>query len=818
LLFGICDKIKITDANLRMRERIYETYESAFLFVDANRYKFMGRKKKIKNNEEESSSAEIEESSKKPKINIAGDAKRSAVAVFLFALAALMILAFLGYSGMVGEYLEKIVGQLIGLAKYIFTLFLIMAGIILLLRKETSFYTTKLLGLIVIFLSIIAFFHWLYPAREWLKMATKGQGGGYVGYILVWASEKFLGSAGSLVVIITLFIIGLIVTFDFSLIKLIEKFFKKQMKGEDENAMAPSQENGPVAEIEKIEDKHQSEMHDAENNIGKIEFVEGPDQYVSSSLSNGSIGPELPHEKIFRKKTLRTRNARKNKIELPPLDLLEESTGNAKGGDVNKNAEIIERTLRNFGIEVERGEIKTGPSVTQYSFRPAVGIKISKIMALQNDLALALAAHSVRIEAPIPGKSLVGIEVPNKTPAIVRLRGILESNDFRFRKSNLMLALGEDVSGNFIFGDLAKMPHLMIAGATGTGKSVCINSIITSLLYQNTADDLKFIMVDPKRVELSLYNKIPHLKADVVVDNAKVVNALKWAVGEMERRYRLLQDAGSRDISSYKEQMKSGKTKNFTDPETGEVTEEDLENLPYIVIIIDELADLMGSHGKEVEGAVVRLAQMARAVGIHLIVSTQRPSVEVITGLIKANITTRIAFGVATQIDSRTILDMGGAEKLLGNGDMLYLNSSSPKPQRIQGVFVSESEVKRVVKFFTDQKGEEKEIGEDITSSEKGNLLEFNDSATPTEQEDALYEAAKAEVIRAKKASASLLQRRLRVGYARAARLLDILEEQGIVGPSDGAKPREVYVASDGKEVDYENTTEDQEVRDKWNL
>jgi S-DNA-T family DNA segregation ATPase FtsK/SpoIIIE len=266
--------------------------------------------------------------------------------------------------------------------------------------------------------------------------------------------------------------------------------------------------------------------------------------------------------------------------------------------------------------------------VTQYSFRPAVGVKISKILALQNDLALALAAHPIRIEAPIPGRSLVGIEVPNKVSAVVRLRETLETNDFRRRESSLMIALGKDVSGNFIFGDLAKMPHLLIAGATGTGKSVCINSIITTLLYQNSPDDLKFIMVDPKRVELSLYNKIPHLRTDVIVENGKVVTVLKWAVSEMERRYRLLQEAGSRDIASYQDKVRKGKKREYTDPETKETHQEDLENLPFIVIIIDELADLMGSHGKEVEGAIVRIAQMARAVGIHLIISTQRPSVK----------------------------------------------------------------------------------------------------------------------------------------------------------------------------------------------
>jgi len=326
-------------------------------------------------------------------------------------------------------------------------------------------------------------------------------------------------------------------------------------------------------------------------------------------------------------------------------------------------------------------------------------------------------------------------------------------------------------------------------------------------------------MVDPKRVELSLYNGIPHLLSPVVVENGRVINALKWAVSEMERRYRLLQDMGTRDILSYKNKLKTNKKIKCTNPETGEITEKDAENMPYIVIIIDELADLMGSHGKEVEGAIVRIAQMARAVGIHLIISTQRPSVEVITGLIKANITTRVAFQVATQIDSRTILDMAGAEKLLGNGDLLYLSASSPKPKRIQGPLVSESEVKRVVKFIKEQKVKNQEVAEEnITGELKTSLLKFEDNEKSGDQKDELFEAAREEVIRAKKASASLLQRRLRVGYARAARILDILEEKGIIGPADGAKPREVYINENTEEISYDDVIDDQGKRDKWNL
>jgi S-DNA-T family DNA segregation ATPase FtsK/SpoIIIE len=389
------------------------------------------------------------------------------------------------------------------------------------------------------------------------------------------------------------------------------------------------------------------------------------------------------------------------------------------------------------------------------------------------------------------------------------------------------LALGEDVSGNYIFGNLERMPHLMVAGATGTGKSVCINSLITALLYQNSPEDLKLIMVDPKRVELSFYNGIPHLLCNVIVENNKVLNSLKWAVGEMERRYKLLQEMSSVNIASFNEKVKSGKKRKITDPDTDETREESLSKLPYIVIIIDEVADLMGSHGREVEGAIVRLAQMARAVGIHLIVSTQRPSVEIITGLIKANITNRIAFQVASQIDSRTILDAAGAEKLLGKGDMLYLSSASPKPKRIQGVFIEESETRKVVEFIKSQKFEEKiDLPENKVDEiqfgkspepdfSQGDISEFRGSLN--DEEDSLYEAAKEEVIRSGKASASLLQRRLRVGYARAARLLDVLESKEIIGPADGAKAREVFIKPEAVN-DYTDPKEDQEKRDKWQV
>ena len=772
----------------------------------------MGRKKKQSTFEEKNN--EI-----KPKIK--GDAKRSIAAVFLFALSLLFVLGFLGEAGILGEYLDKIVGSIFGWGKWLSPVIMIVAGIILLFRKETSFYVFKIIGLSVAFGGVLGFFHIYFDNEKILEIAKSGDGGGYFGYAIAFLLLKLTGRVAGSIILLAVFLTGIIMTFNFSIVTFIQKLLGIRKKEED----ILSEENQKESAF--VESPPEEKPKEEKNGP---EFVKGPEEEkkekeISDSKLKFSIKGLSWDSSSKKEKNIKNDGGRKKSgWAYPPLDLLEESTGEAKGGDVKKNAEIIQKTLGHFGIEVELADIQTGPTITQYSFRPAVGIKLSKITSLNSDLALALAAHPIRIEAPIPGKSLVGIEVPNKSIATVRLRDFLQSETYKKKESGLTLSLGKNVSGSFIFGNLDKMPHLMIAGSTGSGKSVCINTVLLSLLYQNSPEDLKLILVDPKRVELSLYNGIPHLLSDVIVDNGKVVSALKWAVGEMERRYILLQETGSRDISSYNQKASSGEKRKVTNQETGEISEEEMEKLPYIVIIIDELADLMGSHGKEVEGVIIRIAQMARAVGIHLILSTQRPSVEVLTGLIKANVGTRIAFKVATQIDSRTILDTGGAEKLLGNGDLLYLETGPNGIRRLQGVFVSESEVKRVVKFIKNQKIErgEESIGEDITSgdfSQKSHdKIDFSQSSMGSgDLEDSLYEEAKRVVSEAGKASASLLQRRLRVGYARAARILDLLEEQGIIGPADGAKPREVYIDGENA-VAYEDPSGDQEARDKWQM
>lgn len=788
----------------------------------------MGRRKKGLSEE-----PETQKENEKIHFNIHSDAKRSAAAVFLFSMAVLFIFGFFDGAGMLGKYLNKIGATIFGWGKWLFPLVLVIAGVVLLLRKKTSYYVTKIVGLFFAFLSVLGFFHIFFDAGKFSKIAKAGEGGGYIGMAIAYMLSKFTGQAAGIVILLAIFLIGIIIAFNFSLVALWQRFFSSLKRTEENESVAESndvakedieKENKKSAEIIAEEEKNDkseiekvSEKEDLGNNIKKIEFVSGSDDELKA---------EIEEEKKEKNKKMREgdnfqpalrKNASPkgfasraigNNWDLPPLRLLENSSGKAQGGDTQKKSEIIKRTFSYFGIEVEEGGILVGPTVTQYSFRPAVGVKLSRITALGADLSLALAAHPIRIEAPIPGKSMIGIEVPNKTVASVRMRDALEDVLFRDSISTMNLILGKNVGGKYIFKDLRKMPHLLVAGATGTGKSVCINSILISLLYQNTPDDLKLVLVDPKRVELSLYNGIPHLLSDVIVENSKVINVLKWAIGEMEQRYRLLQDTGSRDLVSYHLKFSEGKKRKFIDPETGAQIEEDLKKLPYIVIVIDELADLMAAHGKEVEGAIIRLAQMARAIGIHLIVSTQRPSVEVLTGLIKANITTRIALQVATQIDSRTILDMAGAEKLLGRGDMLFLSSDSAKPLRVQGVLIDEEEVKRVVKFWKRQKDnlsdfesdadaemEDQNSGRDISSI--GDLLhqeiDFSSSGGfSQQQEDNFYEEAKRIVIESGRASASLLQRRLRVGYNRAARLVDMLEEKGVIGPANGSKPREI--------------------------
>ena len=473
----------------------------------------------------------------------------------------------------------------------------------------------------------------------------------------------------------------------------------------------------------------------------------------------------------------------------PPLSLLEKDSGKANVGDVKANAVIIKRTLAEFGIEVEMDEITIGPTVTRYALKPAQGVKLTRILGLQNDLALSLAAHPIRIEAPIPGKSLVGIEIPNKTKSTVGLSSLVADPAFIESHRPLLVALGRNISGKATYESIAKMPHLLIAGTTGSGKSVTIHAIISSLLYRHGPDALRFIFVDPKRVELTLYNGIPHLLTPVITEAKKAILSLKWAAAEMNRRYDILEGESVRDIDSYHKLHEKEFARGATATEGG------ADRMPYIVIIIDELADIMQAYPRELEAAIVRLAQMSRAVGIHLILSTQRPEVNVITGLIKANVPSRIALRVPTGIDSRTILDTVGAEKLLGRGDMLAMIGDN-QPRRLQSANITEDEVKAIVKYLKDAFKDELPDTIELTGTMTGEKSLFADGIGDSgDDDDALYEEARAIIIEAGKGSTSYLQRKLKVGYARAARLMDMLEERGVIGGADGAKPREVLHA-----------------------
>ena len=751
--------------------------------------------------------------------------KKDVVAIFLFVLALLSILSFVNLAGGLGEKLSGIINILFGWGTILFPLALTLWGWKM-LRSESVFESKiSMFGVVILVFSILSFMHVFYDPVAMFEIAKSGVGGGVLGAILAWVLVSLVGKWGGLVIIFALFLISLLLIFNIPFIDLLGKI-KFKRKTNKLNLDKRNKEKDEIDEDEEDDEEEEDEEDDEDDDIkinvvgkskekkegilssltkkiGKnkeepkfsIKAMEDEDDIDEENDSEEDDGEKIENieEDLVDDMDVSKQKAKNWKI--PPLSLLDGKDSEPTSGDIKANSNIIKRTLANFGIEVEMGEVNVGPTVTQYTLKPAVGIKLSRITALQNDLALALAARSLRIEAPIPGKSWIGLELPNQSVAMVGLKNILSSTEFYNRKSNLNVVLGRDVAGNAILADLGKMPHLMIAGSTGSGKTVCANTLISGLLFQNSPEMLRFIMVDPKRVELTPYNDIPHLLTPVITDPDKAVNSLKWSISEMEKRYEILSHLGCRNIESYNQAVRTKYRQR--------------EVLPYLVIVIDELADLMATHGREVEAAIVRLAQMARAVGIHLVLSTQRPSVEVITGLIKANITTRIAFQVASQIDSRTILDMSGAEKLLGSGDMLYLSGDSNKPKRIQGVFISEKEIQTIVNFLKDQKEEKVKYDEEIIETKKSSL-DLTDGDNNVVDDD-MYDEAVETVMNAGKASASLLQRRLRVGYARAARLLDLMEDKGIVGPSNGAKPREVYI--DDFEDENENENEDEEIR-----
>ena len=689
--------------------------------------------------------------------------KKSILAIFFFVLAGLTLLAYWGLAGAVGLYILRSLEFSVGRAYFLAPLTFVLIGFSFVFSFEKKLYTATLFGGALFLTSALAI----------VDLLLGSNAGGAVGHFANLPLFKVFDFWGSAIIELGLLGAGFLMMLNIPL--LIKR--KSEDKEKEPAGLIKETAQG-FKELAEHMRQAATEMREQKTLEPPLLPEVRPEEVVAASAQS-LIEAASPLEDL----ELKPKRAR-SQYKKPPLSLLNDDRGTPSSGDIRANANIIRRTLQNFGIDVEMGEVSVGPTVTQYTLKPAEGVKLSRIIALHNDLALALAAHPIRIEAPIPGKSLVGIEIPNRSIALVGLRSLFDNQTYHESSALLLFALGRDVTGTPVYANLAKMPHLLVAGATGSGKSVAIHSLIVSFLYRNGPEMLKFLIIDPKRVELSVYSGIPHLLTAPITDAKKAVAALRWAAKEMDRRYDVLSDAGVRDIESLNALIVSGK-------ETAH------ELMPYIVIVIDELADFMATFPREVEGAIIRLAQMARAVGIHLIVSTQRPSVEVITGLIKANITSRIAFQVASQVDSRTILDMGGAERLLGNGDMLFLAGDTAKPRRIQGGFVSEQEVKKVVEFLSEYSGEEVS-GEDEIFEGELNESQIDSGDFEGDADDPLYDEARELVLHAGKASATYLQRRLKIGYARAARLLDIMEERGVIGPGDGAKPREILIGKDG--------------------
>lgn len=715
--------------------------------------------------------------------------------IIFLVLGVFFIMGSVGHAGLVGEKLYSIFGYLLGVGYFLLPAISVILGISFLKSLHHNLATPKYIGGLVFLFSGLGLIELLS-----VRLLTESKGG-KIGHFIASPMTQLFAFEASFVILGALFVISLLIIFDTSLkMSLIGRFlslFRKKQEpvvvGAEGEALANGNDIAKQVALAEIKESEKTAETEKEKGAGKNIFgifgKEGQEEFV----------PQEKNRKEFH-----------GVYAPPPIDILEKDKGKPGVGDIKANANIIKRTLQNFGILVEMDEITIGPSVTRYALKPAEGVKLSRIVALQNDLSLALAAHPLRIEAPIPGKSLVGIEMPNTTKTTVGLGTLLSSSEFQQSDKPLLVSLGKGISGKSHFSNLAKMPHLLIAGTTGSGKSVTIHTIITSLLYRNSPDAMKLIMIDPKRVELTLYNKIPHLLTPVITEPKKAILALRWAAKEMNRRYDILEANSVRDIQSYHKNILEP-TKNIKI--SGDTSDQKkLDPMPYIVIIIDELADIMQTYPRELEAAIVRLAQMSRAVGIHLILSTQRPSVNVITGLIKANIPARIALQVASQIDSRTILDMPGAEKLLGQGDMLYLSGEMSQPSRIQSAYISEDEVKNVVKYLIDQYRDEVSYELNLTpetaSAERNPMFDGSDVSLSSENEslddsddDDMYEEARKTVIEAGKASTSFLQRKLRVGYARAARMVDMLEERGVIGPGDGARPREVLEKMQGHDT-----------------
>lgn len=685
-----------------------------------------------------------------PKLKLRQKTIVMVASVVSFVLGVLSAVSLVTNNYSVLSFWKDLLFENLGWSSVISPLVFILVGLVLLRTKWSFAQTNVLLGLVLISLALMG-----------LTAALSPNMAGSIGNILWIQLASFITILGSGAVLFGVLLVGIIVLFNTSpdqIIHLLGSIFSFL-------------KNSIFSPLFKLFNRSQAfDINHLPIKVSGLDIRLGQDD--RSRISEKNTGK---NESIVLADELIQNVAGQGKVwKYPPLSLLSDKVGSpANRGDVKKNASIIEKTLDSFGVQARVAEVNGGPAVTQYALEISAGTKISKIANLQHDLALALATPTgtVRIEAPIPGKSLVGIEVPNHSLEIVGLKSVLAAEEMKKHKSKLAIGLGRDTASRPMVVDIDKMPHALIAGTTGSGKSVMINALIASLLFRNSPDELKLILIDPKRVEMSNFNGIPHLLTPVITEPDKILSALKWSMAEMDRRYKLFQSVGVRNIQGYNEM--SG-----------------FHALPYIVIFIDELADLMMFAPVEVEDSVTRIAQLARATGIHLVVATQRPSTDVITGLIKANIPCRIAFNVSSMIDSRVILDTPGAEKLLGRGDMLFLPPDAAKPMRIQGVYVQDGEINNLIKYLKDT-GIAPQYTSEVTEMPIGKISGKGNLNVDGDQDDLFEEAVKT-VCQYDRASASLLQRRLRIGYARAARILDELESAGIVGSGDGAKPREV--------------------------
>ena len=767
--------------------------------------------------------------------------------VAIIILSILLCVLIYGNSGIVGVKLNEILGGMMGIIKYILPIGTFLIGIKLALDDD-EYLTSKLTQYTVLLISVAVLMSaWQINSgemsisnktmqtvvKEAYNLGTQDIGGGALGVILAMPLSKLLSPIGTIILCVGVVIMLAVFTFGINISEIINNFVEKTEENREEKyerrqqlreeqkkarmeAKQESIENRKKAkELQKEQARREAlEEEDVGEQI-KINFggrileeddKKGRKKYDHSNddltpltketKKTQSIQPDVIENNLFRQEEEKKEDKTKEVLQLehamvvedenyeyPPIELLSKpDKKKLKGGAkaLTDTATKLQKTLYSFGVSAKVENVSVGPAITRYELKPAEGVRVSKIANLADDIALNLAAETIRIEAPIPGKQAVGIEVPNKEKEAVHLREVLESEDFQNNKSKLTVALGKDVAGNIQLADIAKMPHVLIAGSTGSGKSVCINTIISSIIYNAKPSEVKMVMVDPKVVELSVYNGIPHLLIPVVTDPKKAAGALAWAVQEMDNRYNLFAAKGVRDIKGYNKAIEK---------------EEGQGTLPQIVIIVDELADLMMVAAKDVEEAICRLAQKARAAGMHLVIATQRPSVDVITGLIKANVPSRIAFAVSSQVDSRTILDSVGAEKLLGKGDMLFFPTGFPKPVRVQGAFVSDEEVEKIVGFVKKNgtANYSEDILETIENSNKTEKELAQEQAEDDETDPFLMDAIEA-VIEQGTASTSFIQRKFKVGYARAGRIIDQMEERGIISGYQGSKPREVLM------------------------